>query len=51
MSTGIMWTSIAFYVAIMAGSAMEGRWWRVIYYLGATIITIAVLGMAERKGA
>jgi hypothetical protein len=44
-----MWASIAFYVAIMAGSAFEGRWWRCLYYFGATVITVAVLGMTERK--
>ena len=48
MSTGGMLVMIAAYVAIAVAAAYEGNWWRALYYVGAIVISIAVLGMTRK---
>ena len=48
MSTKIMLALLVFYFAIMVAAMLERNWWRALYFIGAIIISIAVLGMTER---
>lgn len=41
-----MWWLIANYVVIVGAAAWEKNWPRVMYYLGATWISLAVLWMS-----
>lgn len=47
-STWTMYALLAFYVAILLASACERNWWRCLYFLGAIIISVAVLGMTAK---
>ena len=49
MSTWTMYALLVFYAAILIASLAERNWWRAIYFLGAIVISIAVLGMTWRK--
>lgn len=44
-----MYALLAFYAAILLAAACERNWWRVLYFLGAIIISVSVLGMTSRK--
>ena len=44
-STWVMIVCAAFYIVIAVLAGIERNWWRVLYYLGALLITVAVLGM------
>ncbi len=48
-----MFVFVSFYVVIAVFAAVEQNWWLVLYYLGALLITFAVLGMGfgATKGA
>ena len=48
MSTNIMYALLAFYALILVAALLERNWWRALYFLGAIVISIAVLGMTER---
>ena len=48
LSTGGMILMLVAYVAISIAAAFERNWWRCLYYVGATVITIAVMGMTKR---
>ncbi len=48
-STAVMWILIAFYTLVMALAAWERKFPRSLYYLGAIIISFAVLWMTEEK--
>lgn len=48
MSTIIMWVLIGFYAVIGVCAACERNWWRALYFVGAIIITLAVIGMTGR---
>ena len=48
MSTTTMYVLLAFYVLIAVAAAWERNYWRALYFIGAIIISIAVLGMTER---
>ena len=48
MSDWIMYALLVFYVCILAVAAWERNWWRCLYFLGAIMISIAVLGMTTR---
>ena len=53
MSTWIMYALIVFYVAILLAAAYERNWWRCLYFVGAIVISISVIGMnwrGERGG-
>lgn len=43
-----MYVLLAFYAVILLLAAYERNWWRSLYYLGALVISVAVLGMTER---
>jgi len=49
MSTTGMLLMVASYVAIAICAAYERNWWRALYYVGAIVISIAVLGMTHRR--
>ncbi len=51
MSTTVMWILIVFYVVIMLLAGYERNWYRVLYFVGAITISLAVLGMTVRNGA
>ncbi len=48
MSTRLMIALMVAYAVIAAASAWERNWWRVLYFVGAILISIAVLGMSEK---
>ena len=50
MSNGIMYALLVFYVAIALVALWERNYWRACYYLGAIIISVAVLGMTWKIG-
>ena len=50
-STTVMWILIGFYVIIAALAAWERNWPRVLYYLAAGLISLAVLWMPVFEGA
>ena len=35
------------YAVIAVASACERNWWRALYYVGAIVISVAVMGMTE----
>jgi glucose-6-phosphate-specific signal transduction histidine kinase len=45
VSNGIMYVLLVFYVAILFAALWERNYWRALYFLGAIVISIAVLGM------
>ncbi len=49
MSTLVMWILIVFYVAIMLLAAYERNWWRAMYFVGAIVISLSVMGMTGRE--
>ena len=48
ISTGLMWLLIAAYGAIVLASAVERNWPRALYFVGAIVISVAVLWMTSR---
>ena len=48
-STAIMWVLIVFYAAIGVWAAYERNWFRCLYFVGAIVISVAVIGMTETK--
>ena len=44
-STWTMYCLLVFYAVILVAAIVERHWWRALYFLGAIIISIAVLGM------
>lgn len=48
MSSGLMWGLIVAYVAITCAAAVERNWWRALYFIGAIVISLAVLGMTRK---
>ena len=48
-STHTMLILLAFYFVIMAQSLLEKNWYRGLYFLGAIIISVAVIGMTEKE--
>ena len=49
MSNWIMYALLVFYVAILVAAALERNWWRVLYFAGAILISVAVLGMTFKR--
>ncbi len=47
MSTSGMVLLIASYGLIAAAAAWERNWWRALYFVGAILISVAVLGMTD----
>lgn len=47
-STRLMLALLVFYAAILVASLIERHWWRALYWAGAIIIMVAVLGMTWR---
>jgi len=39
---------IVAYGVIALAAAVERNWWRSLYYVGAIVISVAVLGMTKR---
>jgi len=48
VSTWIMLILLVFYAVIMVSASIERNWWRALYYLGAIVISVAVLGMTRK---
>jgi membrane-associated HD superfamily phosphohydrolase len=50
MSTATMLVLIAIYAVIVVFAVLERNWWRVLYFVGAIVISVAVLGMTAKRG-
>jgi drug/metabolite transporter (DMT)-like permease len=50
MSNGIMYALLVFYMAIALAALWERNYWRALYFLGAIVISISVLGMTWKIG-
>ena len=48
-STSVMWLLLAFYAVIMLLAANERNWFRAMYFCGAIIISLAVMGMTTEE--
>lgn len=48
-STWIMLALLVFYAVIMLLAAWERNWWRAMYFAGAIVISVSVLGMTEGR--
>ena len=48
MSTTTMIILMVFYLVIAVMAAWERNYWRCLYFVGAIVISIAVLGMSEK---
>lgn len=48
-STLVMYVLLVFYVVIGIAAACERNWWRCLYFVGAIVISVAVLGMTETR--
>ena len=44
-STWTMYALLVFYAAILLAALWERNYWRALYFVGAIVISIAVLGM------
>ena len=44
-STVTMYILLGFYAVIAVQALREHNWWRAMYFVGAIIISVAVLGM------
>lgn len=49
-STTTMYVLLGFYVLIMLQAAWEHNWWRAMYFVGAIVISVSVLGMTLKGG-
>ena len=47
ISTGVMYLLIVIYAVILLAAMWERNYWRCLYFLGAIIISIAVLGFQK----
>ena len=47
-STNVMIVLLGFYLLIGLLAASERNWWRALYYVGAIVISVAVLEMTTR---
>ncbi len=47
MSTGLMLALIVFYLGITVAALWEKNWPRVLYFVGAIVISVAVLWMTD----
>ena len=48
ISSWTMYVLLLFYVAILLAALWERNYWRCLYFLGAIIISVAVLGMTAK---
>lgn len=48
-STLVMWILLAFYAGILLLAATERNWYRAMYFVGAIIISLAVMGMTSKE--
>ena len=48
MSTPLMLGLIIAYAVIAATAAWERNYWRAMYFVGAMVISVAVLGMTQK---
>ncbi len=49
MSTTLIVILIAEYAVIAVAAACERNWWRCLYFVAAGLISVAVLGMSDRR--
>lgn len=49
ISTWLMVGLVAASAAIMVAAVCERNWWRALYFFGAILITVAVLGMSDKR--
>lgn len=49
MSTRMMVCLLVIYAAIAIASAIERKWYRCLYWIGAICIMVGVLGMGKGK--
>lgn len=47
-STWIMYALLVFYAAILFAALYERNYWRALYFFGAIVISVAVLGMTNK---
>ena len=47
ISTWTMYVLLVFYAIIFVAALVERNCWRALYFLGAIVISIAVLGMTQ----
>lgn len=47
-STWTMYALLIFYAAILVAALWERNYWRALYFIGAIVISVAVLGMTWR---
>lgn len=45
VSAWLIWFLVLVYAAVVVASALEGRWYRALYFVGAILISIAVVRM------
>jgi len=50
MSTTLMIALMIFYAGIAVAALVERNYWRSLYFVAAILISIAVLGMSNKKG-
>ena len=43
-----MYVLLVFYSAILVAAIHERNWWRALYFVGAIVISVAVLGMTAK---
>ena len=51
MPTRLMLVLMVAYAVIAVASASERNWWRALYFVGAILISVAVLGMTVERNA
>jgi hypothetical protein len=44
-----MYALLVFYVCILLAAAWERNWWRVLYFSGAILISVSILGMSWKR--
>lgn len=45
MGNAITWLALLLYLLAAVGYASDGEWWKSVYFVGAFIVTLAVLKM------
>lgn len=51
MSNVVMYSLLVFYLVMLLAALWERNYWQSLYFLGAIVISIAILGMMWRKPA
>lgn len=43
-----MYALLVFYLAILVAALFERNYWRALYWLGAIVISVSILGMTDK---